>query len=215
MYRPAHFAPPSLADVHRLIASQPLGALVRHGPSGFDADHIPLLLDPHQGANGALMGHVARANPLWRELRDGDAILVLFRGPQAYVSPNWYASKAETHQVVPTWNYMVANVHGSVRIHDDERFVRGVVAHLTRVHEAAASGKPWKMTDAPTNFIDARLKEIVGIEIQISRIDGKWKLSQNREARDHAGAIAGLDQRGELDMADAMKACGRTTSSPS
>jgi len=210
MYLPEHFAETRAHELHRLIDEHPLGALVVAGPNGLDANHVPFLLDPEAGERGVLLAHVARANPLWREVRDGDEALVIFRGAEAYVSPNWYPSKHETHRLVPTWNYRVVHVHGRLRIRDDERFVRGVVARLTRRHEArAGSPKPWRMTDSAPGFIDGMLAAIVGIEIGIDRIVGKWKLSQNREERDRVGAAEALEARGEHGMADAMRSAGR------
>jgi len=214
MYLPEHFAETRAHELHRLIDEHPLGALVVAGPNGLDANHVPFLLDPEAGEHGVLLAHVARANPLWKEARDGDETLVIFRGAEAYVSPNWYPSKHETHRLVPTWNYRVVHVHGRLRIHDDERFVRGVVARLTRRHEArAGSPKPWRMTDSAPEFIDGMLAAIVGIEIAIDRIVGKWKLSQNREERDRVGAAEALEARGEHGMADAMRSAGQPSGS--
>ena len=214
MYLPEHFAETRAHELHRLIDEHPLGALVVAGPNGLDANHVPFLLDPEAGERGALIAHVARANPLWRDARDGDEALVIFRGAEAYVSPNWYPSKHETHRLVPTWNYRIVHVHGRLRIRDDERFVRGVVARLTRRHEArAGSPKPWRMTDSAPEFIDGMLAAIVGIEIGIDRIVGKWKLSQNREERDRVGAAEALEARGEHGMADAMRSAGRPSGS--
>ena len=195
MYLPEHFAETRARELHRLIDEHPLGALVVAGPNGLDANHVPFLLDPEAGERGVLLAHVARANPLWRDARDGDEALVIFRGAEAYVSPNWYPSKHETHRLVPTWNYRIVHVHGRLRIRDDERFVRGVVARLTRRHETrAGSPKPWRMTDSAPEFIDGMLAAIVGIEIGIDRIVGKWKLSQNRDEPDRQGVIAGLGE---------------------
>ena len=196
MYLPDHFAAPSAEAIRTLIAEHPLGALVVRGPNGLDANHIPFELMPDQGPHGTLIAHVARANPVWREVRDGDEALVIFRAEHAYVSPNWYPSKHEQHRQVPTWNYRVVHVHGTLRVRDDERFVRGVVARLTRRHEAATGdAKPWKMTDSDPAYIDDMLTRIVGLEVEIARIVGKWKLSQNKEARDRAGAADALEGR--------------------
>ncbi|MFO6378866.1 FMN-binding negative transcriptional regulator, partial [Pseudomonas aeruginosa] len=144
-----------------------------------------------KGAQGTLEAHVARNNPVWSELRDGDEVLVVFRAGDAYISPQWYPSKQEHHRQVPTWNYRVVHAHGRVRIRDDERYVRGLVARLTRTHEATQE-TPWKMTDGPADYIDEMLRLIVGIEIEITRLVGKFKLSQNKEARDIRGASAAL-----------------------
>lgn len=207
MYLPPHFEQTDLAAIHELIAAHPLGALVRNGPTGLDADHLPFHLDRDGSRHGRLIAHVARANPLWQEARSGDAVLVIFRAAQAYVSPNWYPSKHEAHRQVPTWNYQVVHVHGTITVHDDERYVRGVVARLTREHEARTGAeRPWKMSDSAPEYIDDMLGKIVGIEVTVTRMLGKWKLGQNREERDRFGAIEGLREHGEDATADAMLA---------
>lgn len=203
MYIPAHFAQTDPAELHRLIIAHPFGVLVSHTAGGLDANHLPCHLDTAQGALGHLHLHVARANPLWRELADGDTVLVVFSAGDAYVSPSWYPSKHEAHRQVPTWNYMVAHAHGRVTIRDDERYLRGVVARLTRTHEAAEE-KPWKMSDAPVEFTDTLLQAIVGIEIEITRLVGKRKLSQNKEVRDISGAAQALLTRGHVAVGQAM-----------
>ena len=203
MYIPAHFAQTDTAELHQLITAHPFGVLVSHTAGGLDANHLPCHLDPAQGALGTLHLHVARANPLWRELADGDAVLAVFSAGNAYISPSWYPSKHEAHRQVPSWNYMVAHAHGRVTIRDDERYVRGVVARLTRTHEAAEE-KPWKMSDAPAEFTDTLLQAIVGIEIEITRLEGKRKLSQNKEVRDIVGAGEALLARGHEAVGQAM-----------
>lgn len=205
MYIPAHFAESRPEVLHELVRRHPLGMLVTHGAAGLDANHIPFELDAASGSLGTLAGHVARANPFWQQLRDGDEVMVVFRAADAYISPNWYPSKHEQHRQVPTWNYMVAHAHGRVRIVDDERFVRGIVGRLTKTHEASQA-VPWKMADSPREFIDGLLQAIVGIEIEITRLEGKSKLSQNKEARDLRGAIEGLAAVGRNDVAEAMQA---------
>lgn len=209
MYLPGHFEETDRGELHRIIGEFPLGALVSNGPDGLDADHLPFELDPKTGERGLLRAHVARANPLWQRVRDGDPVLVVFRAGDAYVSPNWYPSKHESHRQVPTWNYRVVHVHGRIAIRDDERFVRGVVARLTRVHEAGSGAeRPWRMTDSSREFIDAMLAAIVGIEIAIDRIVGKSKLGQNREARDREAAADALARRGHEALSTAMRAAG-------
>ncbi len=207
MYLPAHFEETRLEELHRVIAEHPLGALVVNGPEGLDANHLPFLLDAAPAPHGRLLAHVARANPLWRDSRDGDAVLVIFRAVSAYISPNWYPSKHETHRQVPTWNYQAVHVHGRLRIRDDERFVRGVVARLTRTHEArAGEPRPWRMTDSAPEYIDQMVANVVGIEVEIERLVGKWKLSQNKDERDRAGAAEALRSRGDAQTSDAMQA---------
>jgi transcriptional regulator len=206
MYNPTHFEQTDPAELARLIADHPLGMLVARGPNGLDANHLPFELLPGEGRHGALIAHVARANPVWQELRDGDEALVVFRAEQAYVSPNWYPSKHEAHRQVPTWNYRVVHVHGTLRVRDDERFVRGVVARLTRRHEGrTGDAKPWKMTDSEASYIDDMLTRIVGIEVAIERIAGKWKLSQNKDERDRLSAADALEARGTTELALAMR----------
>jgi len=203
MYNPPHFTETRDTELHRIIRAHPLGVLVTNGPQGLDANHLPFELDPSRGALGTLSAHVARSNPLWREVSDGAEVLVVFRGAEGYVSPNWYPTKHETHRMVPTWNYEVVHAHGRIAIRDDEKFVRGVVARLTRAHEAAEP-RPWKMGDAPADYLDTMLAAIVGLEVEITRLEGKRKLSQNREMRDRDGAIDALRARGRDALSDAM-----------
>ena len=205
MYVPPHFDEPRTEVLHDLIRQHPFGTLVTHGAGGLDANHLPFELLPGQGALGTLSAHVARANPLWQEVADGDEVLVVFRAGDAYVSPNWYPSKHETHQQVPTWNYMVVHAHGRIVVRDDERYVRGVVARLTRTHEAAQP-VPWKMGDSAPEFIDTLLQKIVGLEIGITRLTGKFKLSQNKELRDLRTAGETLAAQGEHVVGNAMLA---------
>jgi len=204
MYVPFQFAETRTEVLHDLIRRHPLGILVTHGATGLDANHIPFELTAEPGSLGVLSGHVARANPVWQELADGAEVMVVFRAADAYISPNWYPSKHEQDRQVPTWNYMVAHAHGRVRIVDDARFVRGIVGRLTKAHEASQP-VPWKMADSPRDFIDGLLQAIVGIEIAITRLEGKAKLSQNKDARDLQGAIDGLRVAGEEGIANAMR----------
>lgn len=206
MYVPTHFEPKNLGELYEVIEQHPLGALVVHGPNGLDANHLPFELVREAGGPGVLRAHVARANPLWNEVANGDEVLVIFRAMDAYISPNWYPSKHETHRQVPTWNYQVVHAHGRITIHDDEKFVRGVVARLTRTHESRLDGHdPWRMSDAPKDFIDELLKAIVGIEIEIVKLVGKCKLGQNREQRDRLHAAQQLEARGDETIARAMR----------
>jgi transcriptional regulator len=204
MYIPAHFAENRPDELHRIIREHPLGMLVTHGDAGLDADHIPFEFDASVGVNGTLMAHVARANTLWQRCPTGTTVMVVFRAAQAYISPSWYPSKHEAHRQVPTWNYEVVHAYGTMAIRDDERFVRRLVAQLTRKHEAAEP-KPWKMGDSAPEYIDTMLKNIVGIEVRITALVGKVKLSQNREERDRLGAADALDARGSHALAKAMR----------
>jgi len=205
MYLPAHFAETRRDELHRIVRDHPLGMLVTHSARGLDADHIPFELDATRGEFGTLTAHVARANPLWTQIPDGAPVMVVFRGVQGYVSPNWYPSKHETHQQVPTWNYEVVHVHGVLRIVEDEKFLRGVLGRLTRKHESTEP-KPWKMADAPRDYMERMLTMIGGIEVEVLRVEGKRKLSQNREARDVDGVVQALQARGDEDLSSAVTA---------
>ena len=204
MYLPAPFTATPPDDMHRLIVEHPLGTLVANTAHGLQALHVPFLFDAARGAHGGLLAHLARANPFWQQVADGGEVLVVFHGPHGYISPNWYQSKAETHRHVPTWNYEVVHAHGLLRIRDEPRFVRGVVAGLTRVHEAGQP-VPWKMGDAPADYLDENLAQIVGLEIELTRLEGKRKLSQNRDDRDFASILQALDDSGQAPLADAMR----------
>ena len=203
MYLPSHFEENRHSVLHALIEENPLGVLVQAGEAGLDAEHLPFELERASGAFGCLRAHVARANPVWSQA-DGQDVLVVFRGGDAYVSPSWYPTKHETHRQVPTWNYRVVHAHGRLRVVDDERFVRGLVARLTRRHESGLP-TPWKMGDAPADYIDGMLRAIVGIEVHVQRLVGKFKLSQNREPRDRLSAADVLDQRGASVVGQAMR----------
>ncbi|ODU97929.1 MAG: transcriptional regulator [Rubrivivax sp. SCN 70-15] len=190
MYLPAHFEQKDVQALHALMRAHPLATLVTTAADGPTADHLPLEYD---AASGTLRGHVARANPLWRHA-DGQPVLAVFGGPQAYVSPGWYPSKAATHKVVPTWNYTVVHAHGRLRAVDDAPWLRALVGRLTDRFEAerAAPPEPWSVADAPEDYIAQMLRAIVGIEIGVERLLGKWKVSQNRSEADRLGVAAGL-----------------------
>ncbi len=196
MYLPAHFKEERLSVLHALMRDHPLATLVTLGAEGLTANHIPLLIDPERGPHGTLVGHVARANPVWKQTREDVDTLAVFLGAQSYISPSFYPSKRETGMVVPTWNYATAHAWGPLVIHDDAEWLRTLVTRLTVTQE---SGKavPWKVSDAPEAFIDKQLLAIVGIEIPIRRVEGKWKVSQNRPAPDREGVLAGLHGAGD------------------
>lgn len=191
MYCPEPFAETRLDVLHALIRTHPLATLVTVQGETLEADHIPFLLDADRGANGTLRGHLARANPLSRRLAGLGEVLVVFQGPQCYISPSWYPSKHEDGRVVPTWNYAVVQARGRVRAIDDADWLLGLVTELTGVHEAAQA-TPWKVSDAPREYTERMLGQIVGIEIPIARLQGKWKVSQNRSPADRRGVVAGL-----------------------
>lgn len=199
MYLPQHFAQNDRTRLHELITLSPLGILITNTHAGIEANHLPFELDPEQGTHGSLYCHVARANTVWQQanLSDADS-LAIFQGPSAYISPSLYASKKTTHEVVPTYNYAVVHVYGRIIVHDDARWLRGMVGRLTKKFEMRQE-TPWKMSDAPPSYIDERLKHIVGLELQITRIEGKWKMSQNRNHADQLGVIGGLMQSANKD----------------
>jgi len=203
MYIPAHFEESDPDRLHALIVKHPLGILVTRGASGLDANHLPFDLEVRDGSLGILHTHVARANPLWKDVASGDEVLVVFRAADAYISPNWYPSKHEHHRQVPTWNYMVAHAHGRVTVHDDERYLRGLVGRLTKHHEAALP-RPWRMGESSQTFISEMLASIVGLQIEITRLVGKFKLGQNKDARDVLGAAHALKAQGHDAVGDAM-----------
>lgn len=192
MYTPAHFDETRLDVLHGLVAAHPLGALVRHSPGGLAADHVPfeIAAPTPEAPFGTLRAHVARANPLWREA-DGAEVLAIFQGPSAYVSPSWYEEKRASGKVVPTYNYAVVQAHGPLRAIEDAEWLLALLQRLTRRHEAAQAS-PWSVADAPPDYVEKLLRAIVGIEIPLSRIEGKWKLSQNRPQADQDTVAAAL-----------------------
>jgi transcriptional regulator len=202
MYLPTHFAETRAEVLQDLIRTHPLATLVHLGTDGLAADHIPLML--HQATDGqiTMRGHVARANPIW-SAANGKAVLAVFQGPHAYISPSWYASKAEHGKVVPTWNYAVVHVHGVLTAIDDFAWFHAHASAMTERNEASV-GKSWKVTDAPDDYIRNTARAIVGIEIAVERIEGKWKMSQNRSAADQAGVAAGLASVHKTGAASAM-----------
>ncbi len=193
MYLPSHFEQHEASALHALMRDHPLATLVTQQAGGITADAIPL---EYVAASHTLRGHVARANPLWREAA-GRPVLAVFNGPQAYITPSWYPSKATTHQVVPTWNYTLVHAHGLLRVVDDAPWLHALVSGLTDHHEAPRAA-PWAVADAPDAYVQQMLRAIVGIEIPVERLIGKWKVSQNRSDADRLGVAAGLAE-GEAD----------------
>ncbi len=196
MYQPPHFREDRVEVQHALIRGHPLGLIVTSGPGGLQANHVPCLVYPGESKLGTLRAHVARANPQWKELAAVEQCLVVFQGPQEYITPSWYATKQETGKVVPTWNYVVVHAWGHPRVVDDVAWLRRQVEDLTNLNEGRFP-EPWKVSDAPEPYLASQLKGIIGIEISIDRIEGKWKVSQNRPAIDRAGVVAGLRGSGE------------------
>lgn len=192
MYQPPLFKEDRLDVLHGLIRAHPFGLIISVGPDGEPmANAIPLLLDAAEGEKGVLRGHLARANPQWKLLAETGKALVVFQGPYSYVTPSWYESKKEHGKVVPTWNYVIVQVRGAVRIHEDAGWLRDHVGALSDAHEQGRA-EPWAVSDAPDSFIAGQLKGIVGFEIEIAAIEGKWKVSQNRPVPDRAGVATGL-----------------------
>ncbi len=205
MYLPAHFEENRPESLHALIRAQPLGLLITMSDAGLQANPLPFILDADlAGGPGTLRAHVARANPLWREVRGDVDALVVFQGPQAYVSPNWYPSKAEHGKAVPTWNYVTVQARGPLRAIDDAAWVRAFVTRLTTRHESVQA-KPWAVTDAPPDYIDTMVRAIVGIEIPLTALNGKWKVSQNRSATDREGVVNGLRAAGLMEAARSVE----------
>lgn len=196
MYQPPHFREDRREVQHALIQDHSLGLLITAGPEGLQANFIPFLIDARASERGTLRAHLARANPQLRELAAVVECLVVFQGPQTYVSPSLYPTKQETGKVVPTWNYITVHAWGRPQVMDDAAWIRSQVDDLTR-HKEAARAAPWQVADAPESFLAAQIKGIVGLEIPIARIEGKWKVSQNRNAADQAGVAAGLRGSGE------------------
>jgi len=195
MYLPEPFEEQRLPLLHRMMTEHPLGTLVWAGPVGLCAEHIPFVVEAGPGQFGTLHAHVARANPVWRDLQAGTEALVIFQGPQGYVSPSWYETKRETGQAVPTWNYMVVHARGKPRVIDDPVWLRGLLERLTAQHESPRP-TPWQVSDAPAAWLELQLQLIVGIELPIERLVGKWKLSQNKTDADRAGVVHGLTAEG-------------------
>jgi transcriptional regulator len=208
MYIPAHFAA-TAADVDELLVKHGAADLITLTDDGLLATMLPFAYEPSAGSRGALYGHVARNNDQWRKQAHGESLAIV-RGPDAYVSPSWYAAKAEHGRVVPTWNYLTAHVYGQLVVHDDPAWVEDIVRRLTAKHEAARLASPgqhmpWSPDDAPRAFIEGQLRAIVGLELQITRIEAKAKLSQNRPVGDIAGIVDGLAARGDDPMAVAVQ----------
>jgi transcriptional regulator len=197
MYNPAAFRETRPEVLREAIATHPLAILVTTGTRGLDATHLPMIY----GDDGVLRGHIAKANPQWQEYTPNSEALAIFSGPQHYITPNWYPAKREHGRVVPTWNYVAVHARGNLIFHHDPEWLRGFVTALTDEHERS-SASPWRVADAPAEYIDAQLRAIVGVELRVSGIEGKWKLSQNRPDADIEGVIEGL---GDHAMASLMQ----------
>ncbi|WP_283745854.1 FMN-binding negative transcriptional regulator [Sideroxydans sp. CL21] len=193
MYVPQHFDEPRVEVMHELMRERPLATVVTMSSQGLNANHIPLYLSTEPAPFGTLRGHVARANPMWRDLQAGLETLVIFHGPDAYISPSWYATKQESGKVVPTWNYAVVHAYGTLQVIDDASWVRSQLEVLT-AHNERRFTEPWAVSDAPRDFTEKLIAAVIGVEIVISSLSGKWKVSQNQPPQNQAGVIDGLDK---------------------
>jgi transcriptional regulator len=196
VYLPSVHEEKDIAVLQALIRAHPLGTWATQGEGELIVNHVPFLIDSSRGKYGALVGHVARANTVWQRFSKTMPSVVIFQGADCYITPSWYPSKRAHGNVVPTWNYVVAHAHGLPRAIDDKAWLVAHLNQLTDIHEAAQT-LPWKVSDAPAEFIDSMIGRVVGIEIPISRLIGKWKLSQNRTMPDRLGVVAGLSARGD------------------
>ena len=191
MYLPSAFRQDDLAELHAQMQASPFALLTSAGAAGVQASHLPLLLAPDEGEFGTLYGHFARANPHWRDLQGSAEALAVFSGPDAYISPGWYPAKAEHGKVVPTWNYIAVHARGPVELIEEPERLLQIVSRLSDQHESGRE-RPWAVSDAPREYIDSMLRAIVGFALPIRRLEGKWKLGQNRSAADQAGVRDGL-----------------------
>jgi len=201
VYIPKHFDEPRADVLHALMRARPLSTLVTLTAHGLEANHIPLLIDPQPAPFGTLRGHVARGNAMWKEFNAGIDVLAVFSGPDAYITPSWYPGKKVDGKVVPTWNYAVAHAKGTLHIHDDPAWLRAHLEQLVATNEAALPA-PWKVSDAPDDFIDKMVSAVVGIEIPIRSLQGKWKMSQNRTPADREAVANGLREQGGEEKGD-------------
>ncbi len=200
MYVPPLFKEDRIDVLHAAIRRTGLATLVTLGNDGLIASHVPMLLDTEPAPYGTLLGHVARPNPQARGAVPGVEALAIFQGPDAYITPSWYATKRENGKVVPTWNYVAIHAYGPVEFFDDKERLRAIVTRLTERQESTRA-EPWAVTDAPADFTDVMLKGIVGFALPIVRLEGKWKMSQNRPAQDRAGVVDGLTEQGREEVA--------------
>lgn len=205
MYRPRHFKQEDTVALHDAIRRSGIGTLITFGEGGLEASHIPMLIEADTPSSlGTLHGHMARANGQWRSFSKDVPALAVFLGPDAYVTPSWYATKQQTGKVVPTWNYVAVHAYGELSFFDDPSSLKEVVTKLTRAKEASRPN-PWEVSDAPEDFIDGILKGIVGFRLSITRLEGQWKLSQNRNEADVSGVLDGLKADGHLEVAAEME----------
>jgi transcriptional regulator len=212
MYQPDHFRVEDVPQMHALMRARPFAALVTAGPAGLYASHLPTVLKD-EGARGVIECHLARANPHCQELAQVDEALMIFQGAEGYITPNWYPSKAEHGKVVPTWNYAVVHAYGRAEVMSDEDWLRRHVGELTAQQERGAA-QPWSVSDAPERYIEVMLRGIVGFRFAITRLEGKWKMSQNREAKDRDGVVEGLGRRARDDDLEIAEFIARSLPPP-
>ncbi|MFZ2101110.1 MAG: FMN-binding negative transcriptional regulator [Oricola sp.] len=209
MYQPPHFREERPGILHAAVRAHPLGLLICTGDDGPLANPVPFLLDTPDGGTAKLRAHVARANPAWKAIaaRPETPVLVVFQGPQAYVTPSWYETKKRTGKVVPTWNYVMVQARGRATVIEDPEWLRGQIGELTDAHEARRAGR-WKVDDAPADFIAMQIRGIVGLSVEVAQLEGKWKVSQNRPVEDRAGVAAGYRSDGNSEMEELVRAFG-------
>jgi len=202
MYQPSHFIENRPEVLHALVQSHPLATLVTLSAKGLDANHIPLMLRVEADGRATLVGHVARANPVWKDTDLSVPVLAIFQGPQHYISPGWYATKAEHGKVVPTWNYAVVHAKGMLTVHDDATWIRSQMQQITTQQEAPMDN-PWAVDDAPRDYTDKMISAVVGIEIVVDEWEGKWKVSQNQPPANQTTVREGLERQ-DTDAARTM-----------
>ncbi|WP_333663958.1 FMN-binding negative transcriptional regulator [Acinetobacter sp.] len=205
MYLPEIFEEKNPQHLYQLIQNYPFATLISHSPNGLEANHFPFkLLRDEENNTAILVAHIAKNNAMHKHIQNGSEVLVIFQGEQGYISPNWYPSKQQHHRHVPTWNYQVVHIKGKIYFSEDEKSLRGILARLTRTHEATQA-IPWKMSDAPEDYITEQLQHIVAIEIHITEMTGKFKMSQNRDKVDALGIVEGLEKQGDLNLAKVVQ----------
>jgi transcriptional regulator len=205
MHRPDHFRIEDVQEMHALMRARPFAALVSAGASGLYGTHLPTVLKD-EGSYGTIECHLARANPHWKDLAEGGEAMMIFQGPEGYITPNWYATKAQTGKAVPTWNYAIVHAYGRPAIMKEKEWLLRHVTELSEQQERTEA-HPWKVSDAPESYIDVMLRGIIGFRFEVTRLEGKWKMSQNREPQDRIGVIDGLKARAsgdDLEIAEAV-----------
>ena len=208
MFQPDHFRVEDVPEMHALMRARPLATLVSAGAAGLYGSHLPTVLKDHEPC-GVIECHLSRANPHWRDLAEGNEALMIFQGPESYITPNWYPSKARHGKVVPTWNYAVVHAYGRPEVMQEKDWLRRHVGELTAQQERTEA-QPWALSDAPDSYIETMLRGIVGFRFAITRLEGKWKMSQNREAQDRVGVVEGLRARAEGDDLAVADSVART-----